>query len=73
MAALDEDEIFDEENFQESDFLSFSPEVQAAIDQVDCTLTSCMFIHRAQVFLNDELLCCKRGNVKTFRPRTIRT
>lgn len=34
MAALEEDEIFDEENFQESGFLNFSPEVQAAIDQV---------------------------------------
>ena len=34
MAALEEDEIFDEENFQESGFLNFPPEVQAAIDQV---------------------------------------
>ena len=34
MAALDEEDLLDEENFQESGFLSFSSDVQAAIDEV---------------------------------------
>ena len=35
MAALDEEDLLDEENFQESGFLSFSSDVQAAIDEVN--------------------------------------
>ena len=49
MAALDEDDILDDENFQESGFLSFSPEVQAAIDQVDSSLI--LRVSRGYVFV----------------------
>ena len=63
MAALEEDDILDDENFQESGFLSFPPEVQAAIDQVYgthiCSIYSnVIFTSRCYLFR------CRRGKMK---------